>query len=512
MPLVKGLLASIVNYRLGYAPTQPYAWRWTTPVTFVVFLVATIILALINVPLSAYTIVTEATYTPNASLPTLPLNGLVPSILQESSYSGSFSPQTLTTGHIMRPNGSIYSYLITGAYDGFDTSHPVSSFSYYNNPLSDSCDITNMTIYANEEIQASAQITCWTPTVYILSFKFDIDSASSSSSTDPHDIRVTNLVMLYADLWSSWSAWRLAANGTGPRVLVPHGSAQSRLRSGNLTAFETTVRPCCDCHGSGDATWNTEVFSLDYPPCSEAPASFLALDSTVFLQLPSASLFAIATWNNPDFFAADELDGTSFAGLNTLLHNLFQALYHTIRLDLGVSQPNQIYTSAEMYNQSISTVYIPGVFSESAPNASACANTSRRDSSDLAVLWTAEQQDVVRVPIMSYIRTVPRLKPLGAAITSVFVSTFAMVSVLWQVFSFIAAALSDKGNDKKEVESLRATVEQMRRAALSDKGNDNKEVESLRETVEQMRQALHKHGLIITDEESEDMDKTYLNA
>jgi hypothetical protein len=168
----------------------------------------------------------------------------------------------------------------------------------------------------------------------------------------------------------------------------------------------------------------------------------------VFLQLPSASLFAIGTWNNPDFFAADELDGTSFAGLNTLLHNLFQALYHTIRLDLGVSQPNQIYTSAEMYNQSISTVYIPGVFSESAPNASACANTSRRDSSDLIALWTAEQQDVVRVPIMSYIRTVPRLKPLGAAITSVFVSTFAMVSVLWQVFSFIAAALSDKGNGK----------------------------------------------------------------
>ncbi|KAJ7887395.1 hypothetical protein B0H13DRAFT_2534293 [Mycena leptocephala] len=433
MPLVKGLLASIVNYRLGYAPTQPYAWRWTTPVTFVVFLVATIILALINVPLSAYTIVTEATYTPNASLPTLPLSGLVPSILQESSYSGSFSPQTLTTGHIMRPNGSIYSYLITGLT--MDSTLPIPC------PLFRTITIRFLIPVTLVSISFKAQITCWTPTVYILSFQFDINSASSSSSTDPHDIRVTNLVMLYADLWSSWSAWRLAANGTGPSVLVPMDQLSPVLD-------QTTVRPCCDCHGSGDATWNTEVFSLDYPPCSEAPASFLALDSTVFLQLPSASLFAIATWNNPDFFAADELDGTSFAGLNTLLHNLFQALYHTIRLDLGVSQPNQIYTSAEMYNQSISTVYIPGVFSESAPNASACANTSRRDSSDLTALWTAEQQDVVRVPIMSYIRTVPRLKPLGTAITSVFVSTFAMVSVLWQVFSFIAVALSDKGNGK----------------------------------------------------------------
>ncbi|KAJ7890133.1 hypothetical protein B0H14DRAFT_3429193 [Mycena olivaceomarginata] len=124
MPLIKDLIDSIVNYRLGYAPTRPYAWRWTTPVAFSVFLVATVILTLINVPFSAYTIVSEATYTPNASLPALLLSGLVPSILQESSYSGSFSPQTLTPGQIIRPNGSIYSYLIAGAYNGFDTSQP----------------------------------------------------------------------------------------------------------------------------------------------------------------------------------------------------------------------------------------------------------------------------------------------------------------------------------------------------------------------------------------------------
>jgi hypothetical protein len=95
------------------------------------------------VPPSAYTIVTEATHTPNASLPALSLSGLVPSILQESSYSGSFSPQTLSTGQSIRPNGSIYSYNIVGAYNGFDTSQPVSSFSYYNNPLSDSCDVVS---------------------------------------------------------------------------------------------------------------------------------------------------------------------------------------------------------------------------------------------------------------------------------------------------------------------------------------------------------------------------------
>jgi hypothetical protein len=102
---------------------------------------------------------------------------------------------------------------------------------------------------------------------------------------------------------------------------------------------------------------------------------------------------------------------------------------------------------AEMYNRSISTVYIPGVFFEG-DFFEAFANSSRRDSSRITTFFTAEQQDVARVPVMSYICTVPRLKPLGAAITSVFVSTFAMVSVRWQAFSFIATALSDKGSGK----------------------------------------------------------------
>lgn len=244
----------------------------------------------------------------------------------------------------------------------------------------------------------------------------------------------------------------LAANGTDggpPGVQVLRGSP-SGYGSGNLTELEITVRPCCDCDGDGDATWNTGIFSLDYPPCSEAPASLLALDTTMSLDNFGASSFPS---KNTDFLTVDGFmwNGTAFAGFNTLLHNLFQAMYHTIRLDLGISQPNQIYTSADMYNRSISTVYIPGIFYEGMAPEEAFANTSRRDSFNLATLWTAEQQDVVRVPVMSYIRTVPRLKPLGAAITSVFVSTFAMVSVLWHVFSFIAAALSGSGNGKSIV-------------------------------------------------------------
>ncbi|KAJ6550810.1 hypothetical protein DFH09DRAFT_1086441 [Mycena vulgaris] len=57
-------------------------------------------------------------------------------------------------------------------------------------------------------------------------------------------------------------------------------------------------------------------------------------------------------------------------------------------------------------------------------------------------------QESDRVPILLHFRSVPRLKPLGSAITSVFVSTFAMLSVLWTIFNFIAGALAGSQSDK----------------------------------------------------------------
>ncbi|KAJ6535329.1 hypothetical protein DFH09DRAFT_1091666 [Mycena vulgaris] len=51
-------------------------------------------------------------------------------------------------------------------------------------------------------------------------------------------------------------------------------------------------------------------------------------------------------------------------------------------------------------------------------------------------------QDSDCFPVMLYIRPVPHLKPLGSAITSVFVSTFATLSVLWRIFSAVTEALA----------------------------------------------------------------------
>jgi hypothetical protein len=94
------------------------------------------------VPLSAYNIVQEFTYRPKDTLPAVALSSLVPSVFQPSA--NSFTPQLLTVGDIIKLNGSLFNCTIVGAFDGLDEAKPVSSFSYYNNPLSENCDVVRM--------------------------------------------------------------------------------------------------------------------------------------------------------------------------------------------------------------------------------------------------------------------------------------------------------------------------------------------------------------------------------
>jgi hypothetical protein len=47
-----------------------------------------------------------------------------------------------------------------------------------------------------------------------------------------------------------------------------------------------------------------------------------------------------------------------------------------------------------------------------------------------------------RAPVKEYLRPVPCLKARGPAITSAFVSTFAMLSAIWTIFSLVAGALA----------------------------------------------------------------------
>ncbi|KAJ7174811.1 hypothetical protein C8R46DRAFT_1214984 [Mycena filopes] len=330
---LKDTFAQITSYRLGYTSQRPYPWRWATPATLGVFLLISVFLTFLNVPLSAYEIIQESTYRPNDTLPPLLFSTLVPGILQ--SPEDSFEPHVLSVGDTLVANNSMFTFTIISAWD--ENSTPVTSFSYYNNPFSDGCDISNMT--ATFDLNAprlTINVTCITPTLF----------------------QMTSTIQ-YFDILNSFTV----VDRGDPKTLP------------------------------------------------------------VFLTQP---------W------------------VNGALQNVFQLLYHLARLELGIIMENQIFSSAVMFNDSIFTAD-PSNYSD---HALAAANRFRPSTSNLTLI--KEWADIVqhlnttdRVPVINYLRPVPRLKPLGSALSSIFVSTFAMVSVVWTVFSLIAggmAARSEKAS------------------------------------------------------------------
>ncbi|KAF7343628.1 hypothetical protein MSAN_01983500 [Mycena sanguinolenta] len=351
--------------RVDVTLSSAYPWRWTTPVVLGTFLVISRFLAMVNVPLSAYNIVQEFTYQPNDTLPAVFLGNLVPLVLQNPT--NSFTPQLLNVGDIIVLDNYILNYTVSQAFDGVDTSKPVSAFSYYSNPLSDNCDVTNITIQ----------------------LLFTLSS-------------------------------------TGPPV------------------------------------WNSEVQA----PCSSNAPRFVVVDNpTVAFGTSDRGSIPFQEWLGPvpaqvtDILARAALGNISISHLGISCENLIQTFYHLVRLDLGVILENQIYNSPEMFNR---TIVDMGDFSFASEARDWTFNTT------LMAQWQQEVnffQNNTRVPTLEYLRSVPRLKPMGSAVTSVFVSTFAMLSVIWTVFSLVAGALARKPSGKALNDALgkKHTLEQCER-------------------------------------------------
>ncbi|KAJ7343290.1 hypothetical protein DFH08DRAFT_222221 [Mycena albidolilacea] len=444
-----------------------YPWRWFTPIVLSAFLLISGFLVAINVPLSAYDMVQEFTSRPNDTLPPLPLSNLIPAIFQDPA--SSFTPQILTVGDTFVVADSVFNYTIVEAFNELDGSK--SSFSYFNNPLSSSCDVSSITAditidsYGGNsswnavDLQLSVGITCHIPTPFEINWT---GMRGQGSSTWPFPLNNNPA----RDIFNQF-ALELAA------VFLnwPPGQKQDQLAN-----LRVEVRPCCgsDCDDfPGDSSSSATRHLPTRPPCSALPARLIASQIDIRNSLtPSTNQSGGSTnangpntiqWfgpNTTDIFGGLRDDILAYftdkplAGLTNLFQNTFQALYHLVRLELGIHLENQIYSSPVMYNRSVSDVYLP------LPGFGSdwfyAANDSRVSTSNASLM--GEWADAARffkdsVPLLNYLRPVPRPKPLGSAVTSVFVSTFAMLSGLWTVFSLVAGALAGIYTDGRSDDS-----------------------------------------------------------
>ncbi|KAJ7927813.1 hypothetical protein B0H13DRAFT_2312220 [Mycena leptocephala] len=434
MSLVQRAFREVIGYRLGYCPQHPYPWRWTTPVVLAVFLLLSGFLAALNVPLSAYNINQEFTYRPNDTLPPLLFSNMMPEILRSSNTG--FTPQLMAVGATVQLNNSVFNYTIAEVFD--EDGQPVSSFSYYNNPFSNGCDVTDMTanlVFPTNTIDLTVSVNCLIPASFTLTWSETPGSRNISvAASQPRD----DFYDFVNDLTTGFAFWSppIVGNVTGPSGVLN--------LTEQLNALRITVQPCFYPHPATVQSSSAGVVVTSLAPNTPS----LPLDSwqpnstNIFSGLPS----------DIQFYFGDDAPLSTF---NLLFQNTFQSLYHSVRMELGVILENQIYASPEMYNDSISPVYDPSM-PDFFPHANAASNTT------LMLGWKESVRsfsDSDRVPVMLYPRLVPRLKPSGSAITSVFVATFAMLSALWTLFTIIAGALAGSHGDLQKLELDNKTMQ-----------------------------------------------------
>ncbi|KAF8237978.1 hypothetical protein L208DRAFT_1457060 [Tricholoma matsutake] len=415
------------NYQ--YNLSRPYPGRYTTLIVTPLALTICILLVLINVPLSAYETRQEFTYTPNSTTNTLPFSNLIPAPLQK--HSVPFIPHTFMMGENFQTDLGSFGYSMESAYTRNDmpgssiplATNKLPSFAYMNYDLS-SCDVMYITLTANIDlltVTPSALISCWFP----LFFQFSLSNSMKLESlyNPGRDLAVNRVV-----------------TGTSYDfgMMLNDMTAQHYSPNWTLSGFDITYYPCCttcnDVDGNKLEAHEIEASDrsrliYDHPACDDQDVNFkLKSGARLLFQGQQRSGISYGTTIN-DFFSGTFANvPDEFPALN---YNVLKAVYHGIRLDIGVIRPNQIYNSPTRFNASISKL----VYSD------ALANVLRTQRDAVGNVNLSRPPYNQRVPEVLYLQSVFTPKPLGQAITAVFVATVSMITVLWHVANFIASSL-----------------------------------------------------------------------
>ncbi|KAF8988473.1 hypothetical protein BDZ89DRAFT_1087607 [Hymenopellis radicata] len=368
-------------------------------------------------------------------LGTLPFSSLIPAFLH--SDLPAFMPQTVNVGDVFRVNNSLLEYTIISAYSGTDnaTYTPVNSFAFYNNPLSSSCDVSEVEIFYSDPKEWSVledatnitvTISCFAPQPYELAWswqpvlhRFDDTDTLQGSSIPRHNFSINEFLRM-------------------------DGFCNSEDDDLDDLPFRPSVRmflyPICRGDTKHIIRPNFPKNVTGHLDCNSEPIEFMFWKEHILL-----------TDYTKESGVCPRRPSDDFGSFEALRNNMLQTIYHSLRKDLGIKSPNQIWASAKVFNDTISDDR----------NAWWANHWYRANMGKGRAAF-------VRVPMISYLRYAYRRKPLGSAIASVFVASFTMLAALWKLFSLVAGILVAKDDElTRERDEIAAEVEARVLAALS---------------------------------------------
>ncbi|KAK6984860.1 hypothetical protein R3P38DRAFT_3231241 [Favolaschia claudopus] len=321
--MASSLFHACTSFRLGYSPLpqQPYPGRWTTPLIILFFAFLTSGLVCINIPLSAYEFIQELTYRPNDTIPALPMSNWLPSFLQIPKVS--FTPQVLAVGSTIALNGSMFRFKILDAVDNSNKNEPVSTFAYSNNPFSEACDVI------------SAAVLCHTPqTTFTCSL--DMNTADSDppilSSNPAEDM----LAGMTSDFESALFDW----------IMVFDQPWNAEPEFNTEFWFACTVVANSTCHTSSvSGCPDNQPVRINQAPLNGACSADLSQPGSKNVWPEGTFSFTdspepyVPTYDNDSanaLFPRYNNDTQLQLTMSMIVQNVYQTLFHTLRLELGV--------------------------------------------------------------------------------------------------------------------------------------------------------------------------------
>ncbi|KIM74290.1 hypothetical protein PILCRDRAFT_14552 [Piloderma croceum F 1598] len=365
-----------------YNLSRPYPGRYTTPIVTLLAAGTTVLLVVINIPLSGYETQQELTYTPNFTSTAVPYSNLIPAAFQKQSVD--FIPHTFNIGDTFESDSSlgVFNYIMRTAYTredaaGSSAPRPVDnapSFLYMNNDLS-TCDVVSITlsIAFNNTLTANSiayvLVSCWFPLFYQFQATYPFSWEPETGPTQDVLKMVPALSSVFGDI-----TWRLVDTSNQP-VTLSTAPSLPLFNNVAIAVLNVTYQRCCATCNEPPDNWpptlepyeilaldTNEVLYYDHPTCDDGAVKF-KIPSRILKDndtIVSSWISFVDGWSLSPFYSNISQIWSSLVNappqFPALNNNALQALYHAVRLDLGIIRPNQIYNSPSRFNASISEI------------------------------------------------------------------------------------------------------------------------------------------------------------
>lgn len=430
----------------SYNVTQPYPFKWFTPVVVIGFVCATALFSFLNFVANGYYLVNEVSTDPNATISRSTSVRNMPSFFA-SKVQATCQPTLLAPEAVVFTNQTALTYTITSIARpvGDDI---ISSLEYHNNVL-ENCSISNIDIDLQSFDRLANQLAFNQWGVFVRTYlRCDVHGADgivTINMTHGYDYEPDTLS--YGKLYTFLGTGFLKRNRTmkpglwwGESLMswywIYISNAMQIIRSDKVSAGEAPIRK-----GTLSFSRNEEVTDV-------TSLHFFDIDYRLIIENEDFSYNFVYPGDYGESRNVADLDKQqAYPNIWIPADSLAKSTYYTVLTDLGQKSvvPNILNDQnlLEHFTANFSLVQEQYSFSNARPGPADAPFDPENDT-----INNTASQIPSSVISASYLCQVPKMKSAGNLLMSILIADLVFLQALWTVFVLIVDSFMLK-NEKR---------------------------------------------------------------